>query len=83
MLHMSEQSSVALPKKEQLSMKQRESVKLKAVILNTARCTGYRKVGKRYCKVGFALGFQHFPRDLGNVNEWKIMFDPSIKQPGT
>ena len=27
---------------------------------------------------GFALGFQHFPRDLPNVNEWKIMFDPSI-----
>ena len=21
------------------------------------------------------LGFQHFPRDLANVNEWKIMFD--------
>ena len=27
---------------------------------------------------GFALGFQHFPRDLASVNEWKIMFDPSI-----
>ena len=26
----------------------------------------------------FALGFQHFPWDLANVNEWKIMFDPSI-----
>ena len=26
----------------------------------------------------FALGFQHFPRDLANVNEWKIMFDLSI-----
>ena len=26
-----------------------------------------------------ALGFQHFPRDLANVNEWKIMFDPPIK----
>ena len=25
-----------------------------------------------------SLGFQHFPRDLANVNEWKIMFDPSI-----
>ena len=22
--------------------------------------------------------FQHFPQDLANVNEWKIMFDPSI-----
>ena len=28
--------------------------------------------------LGFALGFQHFPRDPANVNEWKIMFDPSI-----
>ena len=27
----------------------------------------------------FAIGFQHFPWDLANVNEWKIMFDPSIK----
>ena len=27
---------------------------------------------------GFALSYQHFPRDLANVNEWKIMFDPSI-----
>ena len=25
---------------------------------------------------GFALRFQHLPRDLANVNEWKIMFDP-------
>ena len=23
----------------------------------------------------FALGFQHFPRDLANVNEWKIIYD--------
>ena len=29
-------------------------------------------------RASFALGFQHFPRDLANVNEWKIMFDPSI-----
>ena len=29
---------------------------------------------------GFALGFQHFPRDLANVNEWKIIFDPSIER---
>ena len=27
---------------------------------------------------GFALGFQHLPRDLANVNEWKIRFDPYI-----
>ena len=26
----------------------------------------------------FALGFQHLPRDLANVNEWKIMFDSYI-----
>ena len=25
-----------------------------------------------------ALGFQHLPRGLANVNEWKIMFDPYI-----
>ena len=24
----------------------------------------------------FTLGFQHLSRDLANVNEWKIMFDP-------
>ena len=23
-------------------------------------------------------GFQHIPRDLANVNAWKIMFDPYI-----
>ena len=27
----------------------------------------------------FGLGFQHLPRDLANVNEWKTMFDPYIK----
>ena len=27
---------------------------------------------------GYALRFQHSPRDLANVNEWKIMFDPYI-----
>ena len=26
---------------------------------------------------GHALSFQHFPRDLAKVNEWKIMIDPS------
>ena len=25
---------------------------------------------------GFALGFQHLPQDVANINEWKIMFDP-------
>ena len=29
---------------------------------------------------GFALGYQHFPRDFANVNELKIMFDPFIKK---
>ena len=28
----------------------------------------------------YALGFQHSPRDLANVNEWKILFDPYIEQ---
>ena len=27
---------------------------------------------------GFFLGFQHLPRDLANVDEWKIMFDIKI-----
>ena len=27
---------------------------------------------------GFAVGFQYFPRDLANANEWNIIFDPSI-----
>ena len=36
-----------------------------------------RKVPREMLKtLGFALGFQHLPRDLVNVNEWKIMFDP-------
>ena len=36
-----------------------------------------RKVPREALKTsGFALGFQHLPRDLANVNEWKIMFDP-------
>ena len=25
-----------------------------------------------------AFGFQHFPRELANVNAWKNMFDPYI-----
>ena len=36
-----------------------------------------RKVPQRLKTSGFALGFQHFSRDLANVNKWKIMFDPS------
>ena len=38
-----------------------------------------RKVPREMLKTsGFALGFQHLPQDLVNVNEWKIMFDPYI-----
>ena len=33
--------------------------------------------------LGFSLGFQHLPRDLANVNEWKIMFDPNNKNSET
>ena len=36
-----------------------------------------RKVLREMLKTsGFALGLQLLPRDLANVNEWKIMFDP-------
>ena len=39
-----------------------------------------RKVPREMLKTsGFALGFQHLPRDFANVNEWKIMFDPYIR----
>ena len=35
-----------------------------------------RKVPREMLKTsGFALGFQHLPRDLANINEWKITFD--------
>ena len=38
-----------------------------------------RKVPREMLKTsGFALSFHHLPRDLANVNEWKIMFDPYI-----
>ena len=39
-----------------------------------------RKVPQEMLKSpGFALGFQHLPWDLANVNEWLIMFDPYNK----
>ena len=42
----------------------------------------HEKTGFAYAKTkalhSYALGFQHSPRDLANVNEWKIMFDPYI-----
>ena len=31
---------------------------------------------KRTWVLSYLLSFQHLPRDLANVNEWKIMFDP-------
>ena len=35
-----------------------------------------RKVPREMLKTsGFALGFQHLPRDLANVNKWKSMFN--------
>ena len=38
-----------------------------------------RKVPREMLKTsGIALGFQHLPRDVANVNEWKTMFDPYI-----
>ena len=37
------------------------------------------KVPREMLKLsGFALGFHHLPRELSNVSEWKIMFDPYI-----
>ena len=40
-----------------------------------------RKVPREMLKIsGFVLGFQHLPRDLENVNEWKIMFDQDQDQ---
>ena len=42
-----------------------------------------RKVPREMLKTSsFALGFQHLPRDLANVNEWKIIFDPYIRKIG-
>ena len=39
-----------------------------------------RKVPQEVLKTSeFALGFQHLYRDLANVNEWKIIFDPYNK----
>ena len=38
-----------------------------------------RKVRREMLKTeGEARGFQHLPRNLANVNEWKTMFDPYI-----
>ena len=43
------------------------------------QCINIRQVPWEVLKTaGFGLGFQHLPRDLANVNAWKIMFDPYI-----
>ena len=43
------------------------------------QCINIRQVHWEVLKTAaFGLGFQHLPRDLENVNAWKIMFDPFI-----
>ena len=44
------------------------------------QCINIRQVPREVLKTA-ALGlyFQHLPRDLANVNAWKIMFDPYIE----
>ena len=43
------------------------------------QCINIRQVPWEVLKTAaFGLGFQHLPRDLANVNEWKTMFDPYI-----
>ena len=37
----------------------------------------YARSLRKVENIGLRLGFQHFPWDLANVNEWKSMFDPS------
>ena len=40
------------------------------------QCINIRQVPWEVLKTAaFGLGFQHFPRDLANVNAWKTMFD--------
>ena len=44
------------------------------------QCTNIRQVPWEVLKTeAEGLGFQHLPRDLANVNAWKTMFDPYIK----
>ena len=43
------------------------------------QCINIRQVPREVWKTAaFGLAFQHLPRDLGNVNAWKTMFDPYI-----
>ena len=40
------------------------------------QCIDFRQVPWEVLKTAASgLGFQHLPRDLANVNEWKHMFD--------
>ena len=44
------------------------------------QCINIRQVPWEVLKTAASgLGFQHLPRDLANVNVWKTMFDPYIK----
>ena len=41
------------------------------------QCINIRQVPREVLKTAASgPGFQHLPRDLANVNAWKIMFDP-------
>ena len=41
------------------------------------QCINICQVPRELLKTSaFGLSFQHLPRDLANVNEWKTMFDP-------
>ena len=43
------------------------------------QCINIRQVPRKVLKTAASgLGFQHFPRDLANVNVWKTMFEPYI-----
>ena len=43
------------------------------------QCIDIRQVPWEVLKTAaFGRGFQHFPRDLANVDAWKTMFDPYI-----
>ena len=44
------------------------------------QCINVCQVPRELLKTSaFGLDFQHLPRDLANVNEWKTMFDPYNK----
>ena len=50
--------------------------------INVFQCINIRQVPREVLKTeASGIGFQHLPRDLANVNAWKNMFDPYIKNP--